>query len=416
MSSLLALFEEVYSLVEAGSTVEEAVATTTSGTLLEQDQEYLIDESKKFIKNHDPFAAHDPDIDDDNDKKRKREDDNFITPEKKHVTEAKISPEDPIIKTTSFQNLPSEEDMTEANPKRRINSGQPILPTSDPRNAQSETEVTPIPLYASLATPWPDVVQAIMPFYRYSTTGSVTTGTSGSISIATLRLNSPYDCWMDTNLVYTTDATPVASAPSADTAEATINAAMWYNYYKQYYNYYTVVQADVTVRFRCTTGTKKGELAVYRFIHGRETPKYYESGGSTIIAHQYKRLHPNMSYKFMKSNPEVTEATAAGYKFEPIQDNWIEFSDIIKPGDVHHEVVEDELLEVWSLFDKVPATPEFMTFHIQKSPRSADVAMTFDAEYDIKYYVQFKDLKNSYRYITSGQDGPTLTDMAMQDD
>lgn len=406
MSGLLALFEEVYGLVQAGATVEEAVATTVQGTQLEQDQSYLTDQAKQFVEG-----------------KRKSEDDNNDTPQKKHKGSSFVTPDKPAVNVPtispdekqSVSNLPPSTDMTEANPTRRINSGQVSFKTSDPRNANAETEVSNIPLYASLSTPWPDTLQAVMPYYLFTTGGSVPSGTTGNINILSLRLNSPYDVYLDTSLTYTADATPVASAPSADAPEATINAAMWYNYYKQYYNYYTVVATDVTVRFRNTTNTKKGELAVYRFIHGRETPRYYETG-STAIHHRYKRLHPNMSFKFCAGNQEVTETTAAGYKHEEVYDNWVEFSNMIKPGDVHHEVVEDELLEVWSLFDKVPATPEYMTFHIQRSPRSSDTTMTYDTEIDIKYYVQFKDLKNSYRYITGGQDGPTLTDMAIQDD
>lgn len=344
----------------------------------------------------------------------------LVTPEfTDKFSNMNISPEDTITKRLSFSNLPDsdqDEIMTEANPHRRnpATMSTAVYKSGDPRNSTSETEPSNIPLYASLSTPFSDTVQVVMPYYSFTTAGSIPSGTTGNLQSYAIRLNTPYDCILDTALVFTSDATP-ATAPSADAQEATINSAMWYNYYKQLYNYYTVIQADITVRFRNTTNSKNGELAVYRYLHGREIPRYYESG-STAIHHRYKRLHPNISWKFLQSNGGVTELTAVGVKNEPYYDNWVEFSNIIKPGDIEHEVAEDELLEVWSLFDKVPATPEYMSFHIQRSPRSADVTMTYDIEVDVKYYVQFKDLKNTYRYPTASTSFAATTNAAMQDD
>lgn len=347
----------------------------------------------------------------------------FITPDKKKPKKANISP-DETTKKLSFDNLPTSTDMSAPGGTRRINSGgdgparstsvMATLTNGDPRNVMAETDVSTIPLYATLSTPWPDTVQIYSRYYKYNTTGSIPSGTTGNLQTISLRTNSWYDCYLDAFLTHTADATPGA-APSADSKEVTPNYGTWYNYYRTYYNYWTVVQANVTVRFRNTTYNKKGELAVYRYVHGREIPAYY-STGSTAIDHIYKRTHPNMGYKFVSANESVTEATAAGYKYESnLNNNWVTFNDVMKPGDTPHEVVEDELLETWTRFDEIPATPEYFTFHIQRSPRSDDITMTYDSEIEIEYVVQMKDLKNTYRYTMNTTDQAAITDPQAMD-
>jgi hypothetical protein len=208
------------------------------------------------------------------------------------------------------------------------------------------------------------------------------------------RLNSIYD-------VLTTRSYAANPTASADTADATVNTPMFRDYWMDKYEYWTVTSCDYTLKVRNPQNDETFSPEVYVYEHGFQIPPETNQAGTLIVPFQYRRMHPNLKmHKLLKRGAPTLAHN--GY-INPVQDaHWEHiYTGHYKPGSVKHEVVEDELAQVWHKPTEVPPCPETCTIYIQPSDYNAYIALaTIYYELTINYHVQFKDLKVNFQYIT----------------
>lgn len=271
-----------------------------------------------------------------------------------------------------------------------------------------ETPVENIPV--SLRNPWPDTIQFV---HTYYTTFDQTIGANAnSVQHASFRLNSVFDCRFDGT--YTETEQPLATADGAD---GTNQTPTYRNYYINYYNYWTVVKSTYRIRqyVRPTaadigTASENRDIEVISYVyhHGAQNPPKYETGSSTVaIPHQIRREHDGMYYYPIRYDP-----LSSGKSYF---DTAHTASGEYKPGNIKHEVGEDELKQTWHKVSEVPPTKEMLTIMTQKSPWAiygSDVLVR--TEVTIEYTCQWKDLKTQFQYPTTTTANPTSANVPSQ--
>jgi len=270
-----------------------------------------------------------------------------------------------------------------------------------------ETEVENIP--RSRFSPWDQVVQVRMPYYRYGITGTVNAGAAAiadKYDVYSFRLNSIYDC----EKTFTPNQDPSAVADSAD---ATVNTPMMRSYWMNFYRYWSVVRSSYKVSIRTTanTGSTSGEITMYLYEHGLQTPPVTKwTDTDVLVTHQYRKQHPGCQWVHVKSQPKLTTSGVQGTELD-----WKTVHGFFFPGKIDHEVVEDELAQVWQTASEVPPTPEVLTLIIQPSARNKETsAISYVLDVIIEYEVQLKDLKAQYQYIAQDTSVSALSNCTIQ--
>lgn len=270
-----------------------------------------------------------------------------------------------------------------------------------------ETAVERIP--KSTFHPYPRTHQVIMPYYvlKGATTPSDTTAMVNS-----WRLNSIYDC----EATFTYSADPTAAADSAD---ATLNQPYMRKFWMSIYQYWHVVRTNWRIRIRPTAGSLSGQITAYIYQHGLQNPplKQTISGTDEYVPHVLRQYHPTLkAYKHIKSLPQRQAGSDGNESTYPnVHSFWHEFSGTWYEGQTEHEVVEDELYQVWHKADETPPTKEWLSVIVQQSPvnvEGTESKLAYIVEASLEYHVQLKDRKVIYEYITSGSDIAALTTFA----
>ena len=247
--------------------------------------------------------------------------------------------------------------------------------------------------------PFHDTQDVIMPYVsrteKYFTIAASSTAT-GQSSIA-IRLNSIYD-----TLTVTTFAENPAAA--ADTADATINKPMLYDYWKSVYAYWTVTKATYKIKFWTGTRDDEGELSLWCYHNGQQAPPLVDAA-SNIVQDYLRGLHKHCHKKTLRTLATGSTETHA-------QDNSVTFTGVYYPGNktVVNPVAEDEFKETWHKFDEVPSQREVVSFIINKSDRSPEKAITVKYYLEIVYHVQLKDLKRHFEYPVGTDDLAAVAD------
>lgn len=265
-------------------------------------------------------------------------------------------------------------------------------PTSGP--GQGETGVDYID-YTKFH-PYKKVEQVLMPYVHI---GQLTyTEGSNSAGKLTFRLNSIYDC-IHTLSAFTSDATPAADTFDVLAKETPAMRAYW----EKVYNYWHVVKCDWKFTYRIASDflaapneSKAHQLFFYE--HGRQDPPVTQTtaGGASIIPWYIRKFHPHVRQRDVKMfayTANIGDSKALVDDLHVIQGVW-------KPGDIQHEVAEDQFTQVWHKFTEVPPTAEKLTIMLQ--PRDGFGTFGCKIQYwmELNYTVQLKDLKTQYEYIT----------------
>ena len=287
-------------------------------------------------------------------------------------------------------------------------------PSSSTRHG--ETSVTPIPLYKSIRNPWPTTVQAVLGFYKNIQNINPTNPRVHNISI---RLNSIIDC-LTTGTPVTGDAAAAAQTPDAGN---NIQYPMWRDYYFNFYQYWTVVACEYRIKiyFDSPVVNNGTQLACYFYHHGRDGPPITVAGGAAAIPHYIRAQHPNVSWQFVNPKEVLVRDAAADVEHfgHNANTNYAEYRGIWRPGMTPHSVVEDEFQKIWVKPLEMPPQIEKLTIITQPGPEDKGTgdnkARTIDI--NLKYHVQFKDLKQKYHYVTqeTTMDAVT-TGFAIRDD
>jgi hypothetical protein len=261
---------------------------------------------------------------------------------------------------------------------------------------------TPIsPFQHPQLRPFPMTKNAILPYYAQSSLTLSATQTDTGAAWISIRMNSIYDVL--TTLTYVADPTP-----AADAAGGTVEAPIMRTFYTQIYDYWTVVGAEIKIRFWSEDRLHQ-EIEVFQYAHGQQVPPFCNSTGMTggLLWKKHRLMHPNMTVKSFKLGPTTNTEKSAF-------DRGCEFYHHYSPRNNLNAVAEDEFQETWHRQSEVPSQHEKMTWIVQRSERSAFAdATTIKYDLSIVYYVQYKDLKAVFQYPYPAGDA-TFTDFAVQ--
>ena len=285
-----------------------------------------------------------------------------------------------------------------------------VIPADDPMGAspqmvamgvggpKNKTHETPTdPVYNVIMKPFRRTQNVILP---YRSNASIDVTYAANSKHTTFRLNSIYD------IVYA--STFVANPnPGVGAADGTPNQKpMLYEYWKKFYQYYSVTKVDYTIKI--WTDTKKNTiLSVWTYHHGKQCPPLNNSGGKAVPDYM-RRIHPQCHQNELHAHGE---AQTPEYN---MRSKYITIKGSHRPGQIDHEVAEDEYMETWSKFDAVPAQDELVTFIFQENDRvPMKEAETFNVQWEMEmfFHVQLKDLVSDHQYPTEAVDLPSVTDM-----
>jgi hypothetical protein len=242
--------------------------------------------------------------------------------------------------------------------------------------------------------PFKRVEQVLMPVY-YSSTLTLP-GNSTSAAAITFRLNSIYDIIHGGATYSVID--PNIAAPTPDTPDA-VNSRevpMMREYWKQFYNYWHVIKCEWKFSYLPTLLDRATNIQSQLFFyeHGIQYPPVTQTvnGTAKLIPWHVRRYHPH-----------VRQQTITNHHMDSqLHNNWQAVTGVWHPGDIQHEVAEDELTRVWHKFEQVPPTAEKLTIMLQNMDGQPLDGSPLPLKYkmEMHYTVQLKDLKTEYEFIT----------------
>lgn len=271
--------------------------------------------------------------------------------------------------------------------------------TGGSRVNQFQTQVTKVSnIPKTVYHPFPKTINVLMPYYIKSAEETMSATVA---NMFTFRLNSIYDCQTSTG--YAADP-----APSADTADGTVQTPSMRKYWMNYYEYWHVIKCDWSVSVLPTTKIPNGECAVYLYFHGLQFPPV--SSGAALVPHYIRKHHHGVMYKTFYQ----LDAPGQGVERSQFQrDYGAHFKGTYYTGSMHNEVAEDEFTKTWILGDDVPPQRELLSVIVQTSENNRDTTVTdmkFVISVKLDYTVQLKDLRVAYLYPTQASDVAAITD------
>lgn len=283
-----------------------------------------------------------------------------------------------------------------------------ITNNTENKGKRGETEVDQ--LNYAIYRPFPATHQVLMPLHFDLSL----TNNSGQANRVKFRLNSIYDCVSTT---FTSNYTN--PAPATDQGDANYYRPQMRKWWQTFYRYYTVIACKYRITIIMDSrSTSPGQLMFYAYKHGQQDPPIYD-GNNQLMPHKYRMHHPNVEFKAINTNGgydvqkiyETTgDAPADQWATTPYipnsLNNTIEFTGKWRPGDIDHEVLEDQYSETWTIFGKTPTNHEYLTILYQEG-RYKGVGLNnvaFRMFIDMEYIVQLKDLDVKYQYIGNNYD------------
>lgn len=280
-----------------------------------------------------------------------------------------------------------------------------------PGGPSGVSKETPISRYPSLTYGLQETHTTILPWKGWF---SITAPNHDQGIKAQFRLNAIWDMFM-TTLNDVTDGTTVTTKGiynkplgptgvhvSGNTFPMTIasgaNATerpQWRDYWAQLYDYYTVLGCEYKIIVQNSGNSRSGDLLV-----GVEHDSYSDTATSTGNVMPDAYLYEVLNYK----NIEWHTAWANTAE-EDHQSNMCVIEGRYKPGSIKRNIVNDGDVKTWTATTStLPNLKDILTINFWKHPLSYSAATSIQAniQVELKYIVQFKDLKVQARY-------PTLT-------
>ncbi len=318
----------------------------------------------------------------------------------------------------SFDNLRDSDHMSvvAAGPVPGDGDGEPEVAAarSSGGGAGSVSKETPVSPYPSLTYGLQETHTTILPWTGWC---SMTCGQTGVGSTIQLRMNSIYDFWTTAVTPFTTN--PLAtgavydkpilsdgtisnsfSFPEAMNNATTVETPWWRNYWSQLYEYYTVLGCEWKITL-CNPVNVHGAKALVANYYD----SYSDTAGSTGNIKPLTNLSELMSFKGVQWTlvEEHTGASSNTTSVQFIQGRY-------KPGSVKRNIVNDGDVKTWTKtdFNGVAATPsnvptlkDVLVIAGYRAPLGFSLLGAVNVQVELKYIVQFKDLRSMARYPTT---------------
>lgn len=170
----------------------------------------------------------------------------------------------------------------------------------------------------------------------------------------------------------------------------------WAQYWKRIYEYYTVLGCEYKITAHNPTiiaQTNSNALIVY------DMDSYSDTAGATGNRTPDAVLPELMSYKHMRIK---AIAGQGGYQQNSNHEPYEVIQGRYKPGQISRNISNDGDVKTWTKTDgSIPTLKDLMNIRTGKSPfflGAAGDTVGVNYQVEVKYIVQFKDLKQNARY------------------
>lgn len=191
------------------------------------------------------------------------------------------------------------------------------------------------------------------------------------------------------------------TTPSAGTQ--TGERPQWRDYWAQLYQWYTVIGCEYKITVMNTSNTRGANI-----ICGTQYDTYTDTSTSSGNVMPLTTLTETLAFKNIKWKIITSDTTE-----EDTGSNVSVFSGVYRPGDAKRNIINDGDVKTWTWVDssgaptgaatQIPNLKEILTLNFYKAPLNYATAANTCAnvQIDLKYLVQFKDLKPQARYPAS---------------
>lgn len=284
----------------------------------------------------------------------------------------------------------------------------------------SVSKETPISSYPSLTYGLQETHTTILPWTGWFSVPCTTSGIPANLRV---RMNSPYDFFLGAVTQVTTDITPgsgmfnkpitadgtIKSAiqfPEAINNEFTTERPYWRNYWAQLYEYYTVLGCEWKLTIANPVNIAGSEAMV-----GWTYDSYSDTSGASGQLTPATNLSESMSFKNMNF-VVVNERTSAMARnsIEIIEGRY-------KPGMIKRNIVNDGDVKTWTQtsFDtaspvdgSIPNLKELLSVMFWRSPMNHGTNAGVNVQIELKWIVQYKDLRDLARYPRTTPAGTSI--------
>jgi hypothetical protein len=322
-----------------------------------------------------------------------------------------------FLDTNDEFDMEVQEPTTEAMTVQRTSSASNSVTTG--RAHHGETQVSK---KTTRFNPIDETEQVIMPFRARGTL--VMEQNVADAAKVTFRLNSIYDIIHATLTDYNAEKAP---GPDTEDAAAGSKEVPHYRaYWEKLYNYWHVMKCEWTFNYRLANLVDqdgKQDWALLLYEHGLQPPPTQTdvAGVKQLIPWYLRKYHPHVRKVNVKTyTTGYVSSTTNRNGVSTYQEQWQTVSGEFQPGNIKHEVVEDEYNQTWHKFLEVPPTAEKLTIMFQPNDRAMEsdfkvrnggnMSNTLEYEMVMVFTVQLKDRKFQFQFLQQGSDFPGTND------
>lgn len=279
----------------------------------------------------------------------------------------------------------------------------------------SVSKETPISTYPSLSYGFQETHTTILPWTGWLSVAKVDATTPAQLQI---RMNTPWDM-INTSItaapaaagdpfttkgfyaVPTTEAAQRAVVPFPEVYTNTVERPMFRDTWAALYDYYTVLGCEYKITIVNPISTRGSTMIV-----GTQFDTYSDTATTTGNVMPLTNLSEAMSYKNMRFNVVEWDASDSSKNTAVISGNY-------KPGQAKRNIVNDGDVKTWTATGAaLPNLKEILTLNFWRAPlawatNASNANYAANMQIELKYIVQFKDLKQQARYpntVTTDQD------------
>lgn len=277
--------------------------------------------------------------------------------------------------------------------------------TSAPGGGNPQTKETPISNYPSLTYGLQETHTTILPWTGWITAAKPDTSTPIQLRV---RLNAPIDMidatitadpgagvLFPTKGLYERPSAEDMKGASVDypekfvTGATTVERPAWREYWMALYEYYTVLGCEYKITMINPISTMGSAVII-----GTQFDSYTDTAGASGNEMPRTNLSETLAFKHVEWD------IITGFRAEKPNHNATVISGKYTPGQIRRNIQNDGDVKTWIATAglALPALKDFLTVNFWRAPMATSSVNAVNIQVELKYIVQFKDLKTQARY------------------
>lgn len=277
--------------------------------------------------------------------------------------------------------------------------------TSAPGGVNPQSKETPISNYPSLTYGLQETHTTILPWTGWITAAKMDTGAPIQLRV---RLNAPIDMidatitadpgagtLFPTKGLYKRPSAEDMKGASVDypetfvTGATTLERPAWRDYWMALYEYYTVLGCEYKITMINPISTLGSAVII-----GTQFDSYTDIAGASGNEMPQTNLSETLAFKHIEWD------IITGFRAELPNHNATVISGKYTPGQIRRNIQNDGDVKTWIATAglALPALKDFLTLNFWRAPMATSNVNAVNIQVEVKYIVQFKDLKTQARY------------------